>query len=209
MRYENIAFFLTFSLCISEAFSLENSSNVVWSRFNGKHIFLNLPAGKYSNIIEYPHDGQSDYFSELGIKNKSIRINFSLTKRRPLGGSSADVGSICNGPIIVCAVSADTQNYWIDQSTQSIRLGDPTSPVYRRRLGAWQAYEAFPLCGWTSAHGVYIPYGGQCYTAVLTNDNKTVNFQILLGKNSGCKEIETCWAYSLDSIRKMMASIDR
>lgn len=190
MRYKNIALFLTFLLCIPAALSFETRLNNMWRQFNGKYISLNLPIEKYSHMVEYLHDEQSAS-SGLTIKNNSIRIDFSLTKQRPLGGTSADMGSICNSSIIACAASTDTQNYWIDQSTQNIKFGDPTSPMYSRRLGAWQVYEAFPLCGWTSVHGAYSPYGGQCYTAVLTNENKTVDFQILLEvKTVGAKKLK-------------------
>jgi len=208
MEYNKIASFI-FLLFIAEGFSLEARSNSMWRQFNGKHISLNLPTEKYKNLIEYPHDEQSVISLGSGTKNDSTRINFSLTRRHPLGETSADIGSICNGSIIVCAAGTGTQNYWIDQATQNIQIGDPTSPVYSRLLGIWKVYEAFPLCGWTSTHGTYSPYGGQCYAAVLTTENRTINFQFILGKNKGCKEIETCWAYSLDNIRKMMASIDR
>lgn len=207
MKYKNLVISIILSYIACQASCAENSTNSGWKRFDGKYISLRLPLKTYSGIIESLPDEKQSPISAIELKNKLTFISISLKKKKLTGETFADIGSVCNNSIYVCAQSTGIKNYWVDQTTKNINLGEPTSNVYKRRLGIWTAYEAFPLCGWTSVRGIYTPYGGQCYTVVLGSENKTIDFQILLGQNKACVKIEKCWKNSLISIRDIMRSV--
>lgn len=175
----------------------------------GAYISVHLPIEMYTYILE--HDPAKDSPSSLITppKNTGVaNIEISLIKRKELGGTQSDAGWVCHDSVSVCATADGTQNYWLDEAANEIRVGGPTEPVRKTKLGAWIAYEAFPLCGWASTTGRSSPYLGQCYAVVLSSDNKTVSFQILLGRNTGCHNVEKCWAKPLARIRQMMHSIE-
>jgi hypothetical protein len=189
------------------AFSATPKSNT--RLFKGAHISVQMPIDIYSTVLELdPGTGAPPALATTPVEPNITNIDISLTKRKELGGVKHDVGWICHGSVTSCAIASGTQNYWVDAASGEIRVGDPTEPVRKMQLGSWIAYEAFPLCGWTSHTGVFSPYGGQCYAVVLASDKKTVSFQILLGPNTGCKDVEKCWAKQLARLRRMMRSVE-
>lgn len=139
-------------------------------------------------------------------KSKRIQIEFSLAKVKPLGGTRSDIGWLCLDSTENCAKIPGTQNYWIDEASDEIKVGSQTESVHKRRIGKWVAFEAFPLCGWTSESIGFNPAGGQCYSVVLSGKEKTISFNILLGQNKGCKDIEMCWKIQLNQLRQMLGS---
>lgn len=139
-------------------------------------------------------------------KSEETQIEFSLAKIKPLGGATFDAGWLCLNSIEDCAKFSGTQNYWIDGTSNEIRVGSQTESIQKRRIGKWMAIEAFPLCGWTSRSTGFNPAGGQCYSVVLSGEEKTISFNILLGQNKGCRNIEICWKSQLIQLRQMLSS---
>ena len=139
-------------------------------------------------------------------KPKETQIEFSLSKIKPIGGTTFDAGWLCLNSLKDCAKFSGTQNYWIDEASDEIRIGSQTESVQKRRIGKWMAIEAFPLCGWTSRSAGFNPAGGQCYSVVLSGEEKTISFNILLGQNKGCRNIELCWKSQLIQLRQMLGS---
>jgi hypothetical protein len=130
----------------------------------GAHVSMQLPVEMFTTLLE--GDSGADTLPEAHARKLDQThlaiIELSLSKRRPVGGTRSDVGWVCHGSLSTCAASGDTQNYWLDKTVNELRIGDPTEPVLKAQFGPWNAYEAFPLCGWTSPRGVSSPYGGQC-----------------------------------------------
>ncbi|WP_213957024.1 MULTISPECIES: hypothetical protein [unclassified Variovorax] len=200
-------FFIRFGCCALliagapfQAFAATSSENMA----SVEDIAIRLPTDMYRALVVGELDAATSVVA--GEKGAPTRITFSLIKSKPVGGTHSDGGSVCMGGIHLCATAQSADTYWMDSATGQIRISDPTESVQQTRLGDWTAFEAFPLCGWSSEAGVHSPYGGQCYSVVLTSPAKTVAVQILLGRNSGCKPIEQCWAKPLAKLRRMMAS---
>ncbi|MCC4114396.1 hypothetical protein LLG90_03415 [Aromatoleum toluclasticum] len=133
-------------------------------------------------------------------------FHIRLHRTHTTGGTQFDSGSACWGSIDACSDIPRAQNYWIGPEGE-VRISDPTAAVTRREMGKWVVYEAFSLCGWTRSTGEYFPYGGQCYSAVLASQDKTVEFTFLLGE-AGCRKIEKCWRTKLNSLRYMLSSVE-
>ena len=98
-----------------------------------------------------------------------------------MGGEISDVGWLCRDLIKIFAKSSGTQNHWIDETSNEIRVGSQTEIVREKRIGKWSAFETFPPCGWTSKSTGFNPAGGQCYSVVLSGEGKTLFFNILMG----------------------------
>lgn len=184
--------------CASDA-----SSPAAAQRVIATHLSVNLPVQRYRELTELAAASE-----RTASESTPAIYDFALVKQRAIGGTPSDSGSVCLASANTCARTGATLNYWIDNATSKIQLGDPTEPVGERQIGKWDAFEAFPLCGWTSSTGTPSPYGGQCYAVVLTSASKTVSFQFLLGRNAGCKEFEKCWKTQLAMLRRMLASVE-
>jgi hypothetical protein len=171
-------------------------------RITATHISLNLPVQRYTALTEIAKA------AETSLEGTPVIRDFALVRQRAVGGTPSDSGSVCLATVNACVRTGAPLNYWIDEVTSKIQLGDPTEPVGERKIGEWDAFEAFPLCGWTTSAGTPNPYGGQCYAVVLASASKTVSFQFLLGRNAGCKEFERCWKTQLATLRRMLASVE-
>jgi hypothetical protein len=148
------------------------------------NITVRSPANLYKSFAEREIDPSQSSNERIS------KYELYLTKRIPIGGIKNDVGLLCAGPIDECATSLVNENYWLDQASGEVKIGNPTESVREVRLGRWKAYEAFPLCGWSSATGESNAYGGQCYGVVLSSASKTIGFQILLGRNMGARNLK-------------------
>lgn len=189
---------LILSLCISAPAAAADFP----SSFNGGGISLRYLTSDYSNItyhvteIACPSDG-------------SACPNYYIIKMRkfhPIGGTQFDSASSCLDSITVCNNIRVGKNYWVT-SDGVVQLSDPTAPVTKTTMGKWFVYETFWLCGWSPTNGMHSPYGGQCYSAVLSSKDKTVEFHVLLGE-AGCRNIEACWRKPLKRIRDMLSSVE-
>lgn len=182
--------------------SITATANNSSLHFSGGGISLNYPTSDYSRIIYHaakracPTDDSAcpSYFQ------------IKLHKFHPIGGTQFDSASSCLESIIICSNIRGGQNYWIS-SDGEVKISDPTAAVSKREMGKWVIYEAFWLCGWSRMNGEYFPYGGQCYSAVLSSPDKTVEFNFLLGE-AGCRKIEKCWRTTLRRLRHMLSSVE-
>lgn len=196
-----LAALFTTAACASDTIS---PSPAAVQRVVTKHFSVTLPMQRYKALKEIttvPTVGTSP-------EHAPAIFDFALVKQQASGGTPSDSGSVCLAPVSVCAKTGANLNYWLDDATGKVQLGDPTEPVVERTIDKWAAFEAFPLCGWTTPAGTSGPYGGQCYVVVLTASDKTMSFQFLLGRNDGCKQFERCWKTQLAVLRRMLASVE-
>lgn len=193
---------LSLSTIVFTAISAAANNSSTTTNYSGSRISLRYPTVYYSRIsdraMEVACHGDDSACLSLGY----IRLH----KVRPAGGSQVDSASTCLGSIATCSNIRGGQNYSIS-SDGEVKISDPTAAVSKREMGKWVIYEAFWLCGWRRMNGEYFPYGGQCYSAVLSSKDKTVEFNFLLGE-AGCRKIETCWRKPLKRIRRMLSSVE-
>lgn len=179
-----------------------------------------LSAGGVSDVTRAPKVGafsaasiEFHYNSEVylgviqGLDDVGNAIaSYRLEKKKALGGNSSDSLVVCDHDVLKCAaIQSQLLPYWREGG--DIQILDPTNIVTTRESGGWTVYESYPLCGWTLPDGVYSPYGGQCYVAVLAAPGTTVSVQITVAKAKACRDIPACWPKDVALIRKMVASI--
>ncbi|NSX06288.1 hypothetical protein [Cupriavidus gilardii] len=169
-------------------------------RFSGESVSFEFDATRYQSITEAGSVERGDG------STPAQAYNLTLHRRHAIGESDADAGTVCLLPLNTCANRGGGElPYWLDEGSE-LRIFGPTEPVRRRTLGGRLILEAFPLCGWHDGND-WMPYGGQCYVAVLPLESKVVSFTFLLGKASGCKQYERCWAGQLRATRRMLATV--
>lgn len=194
--------YIWLSIILSLCISINAKANDSSLTFSGGGILLHYPTSDYSRItyhapeIACPADDSAcpSYY------------HIKLRKLHPIGGTQFDSASSCLDSITVCSNIRGGQNYWVS-SEGVVKISDPTAPVSKRNMGKWVVYETFWLCGWSPTNGEYSPYGGQCYSAVLSSPDKTVEFNFLLGE-AGCSEIRKCWSTTLRRLRRMLSSVE-
>lgn len=167
--------------------------------FAGQSVSIEYDVRNYKKITETVSAEGSD------AAKSGIAYDLSMERRRPLGGSYSDSGTICFGDLTTCTAQGGMPvSYWTDAQGQ-LRIADPTEPVQKAKVGERDVFEAFPLCGWEQ-NGVSAPRGGQCYAVVLPLAGKVVSFNFLLGKNTGCRQYEKCWSAQLRKVRDVASS---
>lgn len=169
--------------------------------FIGESVSLQYDARRYKAITETVVEPEG-----MLVRGNAAIYRLDLLRNRTIGDSEADLGTICMGTLAACATvyRAQTQ-YWLDDQNE-LRIFSPTEPVGVVTIGGRQVYEAFPLCGWAGISGT-VPYGGQCYVAVIPLESKVISLTFLLGEADGCRRYDRCWAKALESARGIAATV--
>lgn len=135
--------------------------------YEGSHLQFQYPINFYQSITKTRTDGDVEFFD--------------LRRNR---GDAIDILTFCNNSLSVCA-SGDSQirPYWFDPSDGTLALFHVTATVKHHRTQEGDIYEAYPLCPADGSDGRTIPYGGECYIALITNDRETVSLTYWLGQH--------------------------
>lgn len=168
--------------------------------FSGKSVSFQFDGTRYKSITETASAERGD-----GSTPDQV-YNLTLHRRHAVGESDTDVGTVCLLSLNACATTGrGALPYWLEASGE-LKVFGPTELVRRRTVGGRLILETFPLCGWHDGND-WMPYGGQCYVAVLPLEDKVVSFTFRLGRASGCKQYERCWADRLRAARRMLATV--